>query len=92
MELYTSLLEKERERQLEQGRSRKRGRERISGRLHTDGTESKARFEPTNHEIMTRAEIESWMLNDGATRVPLHCCEFLQMASLLCLNVQSMSD
>ena len=37
-------------------------RERIPGRLHTVSTEPDVGLEPHNHEMMTLAEIKSWML------------------------------
>ena len=43
----------------EQGRGRERGRHRIPSRLCTVSTEPDMGLEFTNHEIMTRAEIES---------------------------------
>ena len=38
-------------------------RERIPSRLLAASVEPKAGFEPTNHEIMTRAEIKAWTPN-----------------------------
>ena len=49
---------------------RERERERIPGRLRAVSPEQ---LDLTNHEIMTRAEIRSWMLNhltEGATQKP----------------------
>ena len=43
-------------------RERERG-DRIPSRLLTVSTEPDARLELTNREIVTSAEIESWMLN-----------------------------
>ena len=42
---------------------RERGRERIPSRLCTVSTEPTVGLEPTNHEIMTSAEIKSQTLN-----------------------------
>ena len=42
---------------------RERGSERIPSRLRAVRTESDAGLELTNREIMTRAEIERWMLS-----------------------------
>ena len=52
-----------REKEHNQGRGRERGRERIPSRLHTVSTELDTGLEPTNHKIMTGAEIKSWTLN-----------------------------
>ena len=57
------LREKERERDCEQKRGRERGRERIPSRLHAVHVESHMGLKPTNHEIMTRAEIKIQVLN-----------------------------
>ena len=65
--LYLFVLrgggEREGERENTLGRERKGGREKILGRLHTDSAQPDAGLELTNREIMTRAEIKSWMLN-----------------------------
>ena len=45
------------------GRGAERGRERIPSRLHIASVEPNAGLELTNHEIMTWAKINSWMLN-----------------------------
>ena len=55
--------ERERERENEQERGRERRRDRIPSRLHTIGTDPSVGLEPTNHEIMTRAEIKRQTLN-----------------------------
>ena len=52
-----------RERDRERKGQRERGGERIPSRLHTVSTEPKAGLELMNHEIMTWAEIQSWLLN-----------------------------
>ena len=44
-------------------KGREKGRKRIPSRLHSVSTEPDARLKLTNHEIMTSAEIKSWMLN-----------------------------
>ena len=44
-------------------RERERERERIPSRLYTVSGEPDVELEPTNCEIVTWAEIESWMLN-----------------------------
>ena len=53
----------EREKEREGGVERERGRERISNRLHAVSTEPYVGLDPMNHEIMTQAEINSWILN-----------------------------
>ena len=76
-----------REREREQGRGRERGREggreRIPSRLYAVSTEPDAGFRLPNHEIMTRAEIKSWMLNrpsrPGAAREPKFLTSPLQL-------------
>ena len=47
----------------ERGRERERERERIPIRLCTVSEEPHTGLELTNHEIMTRARIKSWLLN-----------------------------
>ena len=54
--MFLFIFERERRRGRERERTLagegQRGRERISGRLHTVGTEPDAGLEPTNHEFM----------------------------------------
>ena len=52
-----------RDRASEQGKGRQRHRERIPSRLPTISMEPDAGLNLTNHEIMTRAETKSWMVN-----------------------------
>ena len=52
------------------GREREKG-ERIPSRLCTVSAEPDVGLDPTNHEIMTRAEIKSQTLNQVSPRVPL---------------------
>ena len=51
------MREREREREYEQGRSREKGRQRIGSRLQAGSTEPDVELEPTNPEIVTRAEV-----------------------------------
>ena len=44
-------------------RGRERGRERIPSKLWAVSTQPDAGLKPKKHEIMTRAEIKSWTLN-----------------------------
>ena len=50
-------------REIEQGKGREKGRERILRRLCVVSTEPDAGLDPMNCEIMSRAKIKSWMLN-----------------------------
>ena len=59
LSLFT-YFERERER-AQIGRGRERGRERIPRRLHTVTTEPDAEPDLKNCEIMTQAEIQSWI-------------------------------
>ena len=53
-----------------QGRGRERGRERIPSRLCIVSEESNSGLKPTNHKIMTWAEIKSQILNQQPPRLP----------------------
>ena len=61
--LLVSYLFILREREDEQGRSRERVRDRIPSTLHTIRAEPNPGLDPTNREIMTRAEPKSRALN-----------------------------
>ena len=70
------------------GRGSGRGRERIPGRLSTVSMELDVGLELTNHEIMTWAEIKSWMLNQlshpGAPHIWPFLCWGMFTLSQLC--------
>ena len=51
-------------------RQRERERERIPSRLHAASAEPDPGLKLTNCEMMTRAEIKSLHLTNGATQVP----------------------
>ena len=56
------------------GRGKERGREKIPGRLHAVSTEPNVGLDLTNHEIMTRAETKSHMLNQlSHLGAPVRC-------------------
>ena len=61
-------------------RGRGRERERISSRLHTVSIEPDVGLEPTNFEIMTWAEMESWTLKQlshpGAPFLKIFLCSY----------------
>ena len=44
-------------------RGRERGRESIPSRLHIISTQPDVGLKPMNHEMMTRAKVKSWTLN-----------------------------
>ena len=52
-------------------RGRERGRQRIQSRLREVSAEPEVEPEPTNREIMTWAEIKSWMFNRLSHPAPL---------------------
>ena len=60
--MYLFML-RERECMSRERAEKDRERERIPSRLHAVSTEPDAGLEPTNHKIMTRAEIKSQTLN-----------------------------
>ena len=60
-----------------QGRGRERGRERIPNRLFTVSTEPDVGLHPRNHDIMIRAEIQSWTLNRLSLPGAPHCFLFI---------------
>ena len=63
----------QKQRECEQSRVRKRGRERIPSRLHTVSTEPPTGLELRNHEIMTWAKTKSWPFNQlSHPRDPVH--------------------
>ena len=72
-DVYLFLRERERQTEHEQGRGREREGDTNSeagSRLRAVGTVPDAGLEPTNHEIMTRAEVGR--LTNAATQAPLY--------------------
>ena len=73
--------EKERVCMCERGRGRERGRERIPRRFLTVSAEPHVGLELTNSEIMTWAEIKSWMLTRLSPHRSPTCEEFISSSS-----------